>query len=234
MNRSLLSFLLFLLALALAAALGVWWLGLGVVQLGLDEDRRSQPYYALQLSSTPAGDGFPRRFAELAQLDDGALLWRGGLTRLLDGRQRDQWRQAMLFAFPQGGKVVQMITSAEYRELTEDQTYLFLGAQAAPEDVSTDATLLLGLLRGRDGEASVAGAELGGVTANLQDFGGRVVWRTAIDPLAGEPAWTGLLLLAFPDGTQAQAWFREPASVTERALAAKTLERQAWLLLSAG
>ena len=118
MNRSFSGFLLFLGVLFVAAAGGVWWLGTDVVELALDDERRDAPYQLLQLvEQDQPGGRYAAEFTRLVQNEEGDLIWRGRLERLLEGRTEDEWADLMLFGLPKGGDLVQLITSPEYREL---------------------------------------------------------------------------------------------------------------------
>ena len=235
-NRSFSSFLLFLVALGVLAAGGVWWLGVDVVKLALDDERRSAPYQLLHFADAdvPRG-GYAATLTGLVQLEEGGLQWRGGLERLLEGRTEDEWPDLMMFGLPQGADLVQMITSPEFRELEGDRRVLLLGMSTAPVDLNRTTTLLVWLQARPDDVEGVGGdgAMLSEVTRNLPAFSGSVLVEGPVDRITGPVVWSHVALLAFPDEAQAQAWFREPVSVTERTLATKHLDRQAWLLMSA-
>lgn len=225
-------FLLFLTALILAAGAGVWWLGPPVVELALDEDRRGEPYYLLTLTDSDQAGEYVRNVAALARKEGGEMLWRGGLERLLDGRVADEWQDAVLFRFGAGGGVVQMITSPEYRSLARGRKVLLIGSPEPVGDVAARSVAVLGLLKSRDVEQPSTDA-LAGITAGLAESGGALIWNGPMDVLAGDAGWSRGLLVTFADERQAEAWFRNPGVETERALARKVFERQAWLLLKA-
>jgi hypothetical protein len=232
-NRSFSSFLLFLLALALAAAGGVWWLGIDVAKLALDDQRRSEPYQLLHFADADnPGGRFAATLTGLVQLEEGGLQWRGGLERLLDGRTEDEWFDLMMFDLPQGAGLVQLITSPEFRELEADRRVLLLGLSAAPIDLNRTATMLV-WLQARPEKQTGDDTMLADVTQNMAAFSGSVLLEGPVDTVIGSASWSHVALLSFPDVTEAQAWFRESVSVTERTLATKHLERQAWLLMSA-
>ena len=65
----------------------------------------------------------------------------------------------------------------------------------------------------------------------LPDHRGRVAWNAAVDPIRGEDAWNRLLLLQFPNALTAQQWFEDPATETERAIAARYLDDVTVLLV---
>lgn len=233
-NRSLLAFLWFLLALALAAGIGAWWLGPGVVGLVLDEERRSQPYFLLHFSARGnEPDEYAADFASLVQAEQGQLLWRGSLVRLLDGRLQDEWPDLMLFRMPTGGSLAQTVTSPEYRELTAERRLLLLGAPQPPEGLTDATTLLVWLTRADADDPAAVDAAQQGVIANLGEYGGALVWQAPLDMIGGRDEWDHLAVMAFPDVDSAERWFREPGSLTERTLAGRSVERQAWLLLRA-
>lgn len=226
--------MLFLAALLVAAAGGVWWLGPGIVTLALDETRRNEPYHLLHLAASEEAET-PRyvgRFSELSRAEEGELVWRGGLDRLLDGRVRDEWTELMLFEFAGGGNFVQLVTSAEYRELTGDKHLLLLGTQTPPQALAQSAIVLLWLIESP--EADSTPASIDSVLANLDGFSGSVIWDTPVDNLRETDGWNRIVLIAFADVAQAEAWYREPLTVTERTLAGTLLLNQAWLLIRSG
>jgi len=234
-NRSLLGFIWFLLALALAAAAGAWWLGPGVVNLVLDDERRSEPYYLLHLGeqSVP-GSEYAAQFTSLVQAEDGELLWRGSLERVLEGRLQDEWPDLMLFRMARGGDLIQTVTSPEYRRIISGRRLMLLGVPEPPADLTGTGTLVLWLQQTDDGDQAAASAALAQVAQNLSNFSGAVMWDSPVDLITGQGQWDHLAVLAFPDAATAQNWFREPASLTERTLAGKNLQHQTWLLMNAG
>jgi len=233
MNRSLLGFLLFVAALLVAAGFGVWWLGPPVVELALDDSRRSEPYFLLNLTDADPGGEYVPGLAALARAEDGEMLWRGSLTRLLDGRVADEWADAVLFRFAAGGDVVQMITSPEYRALVEGRRILLLGSAVPLTGLDERGNLILGLLEARDGGRPMQDA-VAVLTASLAGFDGTLLWDGPVDRLAGDAVWDRLLLVSFATEEGAKAWFRDPAVETERALGRTAFDRQAWLLLRSG
>jgi len=217
-----------------AAAFAAWWLGPGMLNLVLDDSRRNEPYYLLHLGQQGVqGDKYSARLTGLVQAEEGELLWRGGLARLLEGRLKDEWPDLMLFRMPRGGDLVQLITSPEYRQLTAQRNFLLLGVPQPPVDLTAASTLVLWLQRTDGSGSEVAAQALAQVGRNLSQFSGEVVWDSPVDVISGHDDWDHLALLAFPGEAEAQAWFREPASLTERTLAARKLQHQAWLLLTA-
>lgn len=233
-NRSLLAFVGFLLALVIAAAVAAWWLGAGVVNLVLDESRRNEPYYLLHLGGQGVqGDQYAAQFSGLVQAEEGELLWRGTLERLLEGRLKDEWPDLMLFRMPRGGDLVQLITSPEYRQLTADRNLLLLGAPQPPLDLSAATTLVFWLQQTNTASDDAARQALLQVGRNLARYSGSIAWDSPVDVISGQGEWDHLTVLSFPGDTEAQQWFREPASLTERTLATKNLQQQAWLLLRA-
>lgn len=234
MNRSLASFLTFLMVLALAAAGGVWWLGVDLVDLALDDGRRTTPYQLLHFADADASGGeYASSLTNLVRAEEGDLVWRGGLDLLLDGRSEDEWQDLMVFGLPRGGGLVQLVTSPEFRELAEGRRTLLLGTSAPALQLARTGTLLVWLQADPepDGEPRQT---IDAVTASIAAYGGTLVVQGELDQVAGDSPWNHVAVLAFADAQQARDWFRDPASVTERTLATKHLQRQAWLLMSAG
>lgn len=234
MNRSLASFLTFLMVLALAAAGGVWWLGTDLVDLALDEDRRTAPYRLLHFADADAAAGdYAGTLTALVRSEEGDLVWRGGLDRLLDGRSEDEWQDLMVFDLPRGGGLVQLVTSPEFRELTDGRRTLLLGTSAPALQLASTGILLVWLQSDPEADQQRRAAHAA-VTTSIAPFGGTLVMQGELDQVSGDSPWNHVLVMAFEDAQQARNWFRDPASVTERTLATKHLQRQAWLLMTAG
>jgi uncharacterized protein (DUF1330 family) len=232
-NRSLASFLTFLMVLAIAAAGGVWWLGFDLVDLALDEDRRAAPYQLLHFADAdaPSGD-YAGTLTALVRSEEGDLAWRGGLDRLLDGRSEDEWQDLMIFDLPRGGGLVQLVTSPEFRELTEGRRTLLLGTSAPALKIAQTGNLLVWLQADPEPDDPRRQA-LDAVTASIGSYGGTLIVQGELDQVAGDSPWNHIAVMSFADAQQARDWFRDPASVTERALATKHLQRQAWLMMTA-
>ncbi len=221
------------MVLALAAAGGVLWLGIDLVDLALDDERRTSPYQLLHFADAdaPAGE-YAGALTSLVRSEDGDLVWRGGLDRLLDGRSEDEWQDLMIFGLPRGGGLVQLVTSPEFRELAEGRSTLLLGTSAPALELARTGTLLVWLQADPEPDGPQRQA-LDAVTASAAPYGGTLIVQGELDQVAGESTWNHVAVLAFGDAQQARNWFRDPASVTERTLATKQLQRQAWLLMSA-
>lgn len=249
MNRSFAAFLWFLLALCVTFGVGVWWLGPAVVSLAVDGDRRSTPYYVVHLASVPDGTDSSGYFQQLRQLvreEEGQLLWRGALTTMHSGRLADERDDLLVYRFAAGADVVQLLTSAEYRDLAAAVPPLLLGTPTQPEVLEEKGALLLWLLRLREekqadslseavaaGVAGAAPAALASVFATLGPFHGQMVWQAPVDVVAGQVDWNTLVVLAFPDSNAASAWLADSRTATELALARKAVSAQALLEFNA-
>ena len=67
---------------------------------------------------------------------------------------------------------------------------------------------------------------------NLEQYGGLVVWETAISMIEGEAEnWDRLIALRFETVERAESWLRDPVSVTERAIARRNMQQVVVLLL---
>lgn len=232
MSRSLTSFLLFLLALAGISVLVVWWMGPAIVSLLIDESRRNEPYYLIHLASLDTtADTYMRTLNDLAFEEGGELVWHGELLQLRSGRRIDEWQDVRVLRFTRGGDLVQLMTSAEFRNLTADGQPLLLGTSAAPVDLAATGQVLLWLLKVRTGAAASTFPTLATILANSGDFQGRVIWNAAVDPIGGNQDWDHIVVLTFARRDQADAWLADPLTVTERSLAKKTFRTEAMLQL---
>jgi uncharacterized protein (DUF1330 family) len=214
-NRSLLSFLLFLAVLAMAFAVAGWWVGPTMVSLAFDDERRNEPYYLIHLITlNETSDYFPA-FAQLLREEEGQLLWRGGLGALHSGRSRDELRDVAIIEFNGGGRVVQMMTSSAYRELTDRSAPVLLGAETAPGPFARDESLVLWMFELAE---ETSGKALIPLADSAAIHGGQLVWSVPVDVLDGDRSWTHVLLLAFPETLAVQAWLEDPQTATDRAL----------------
>jgi uncharacterized protein (DUF1330 family) len=230
-NRSLLSFLVFLALLVAGFAITAWWVGPTMVSLALDDERRNQPYYLIHLISTPDLSGYFRSFGTLLKEEEAQLLWRGSLKTLHAGRSRDELDDVAIVEFAEGGGVVQMMTSTAYRELTDGRDPVLLGAEMAPGPIASDEVLLLWLFElDEDAER----AALDPLLTAASGHGGALVWSTAVDVLGGGRQWNHALMLAFPDTDSVQSWLADPETATIRSLVRRNHQGEALLELAAG
>jgi uncharacterized protein (DUF1330 family) len=232
LSRSLLGFLVFCLLLVLASAGVVWYMGPALAAIVVDEARRENPYYLLQLlpaATASAGEGAPSfraRFVNLAADDDARLLWQGGEVNVAEGSVLLDVAGVQLIEFTTGAELVQMLTSSAYRDLESDfadaPTH-HLGSSGPPDALAADAATVVVLYRA---ESPAAGAPLGvpgerGWLALLPHYQGAVRWDASIGSVRGGGVWNGVLLVQFPDAATAQAWLTDPNTATERAIARK-------------
>ena len=231
LNRSLATFLVFLFLLAGGAGLLAWWAGPGLVNLALDEDRRSHPYYVIHLLDQEDTGAYFQAFGTLLREEEAQLLWRGGLQALHSGRTQDEIADVALLEFGAGSQVVRMLTSSAYRDLTARNEPLLLGTALAPGPIAQDETLVLWLVE------MVEGGDLGALETlgdSAGDFGGQRIWSAPISVLKGDRTWNHALLIAFPDSSALTRWIENPATATARALARRQHAAEAMLELQSG
>ena len=237
MNRSLVSFLGFLGVLAVMFVFGVWWFGPKVVSLVLDTDLRTKPYYAVYLVAAGGEAQSSNHFARLAQLardEDGQIVWRGVVVGSHMGRVSGAFKHAVIFEFPGGGRLVQMITSVAYRELAAQTKPVLLGTSTAPGPIAQDETLLLWLLASRGESSEVGLPALDASLETARGYTGQTVWSVAVDVLAGGRAWDRMILLAFAEPARARRWLEDAEVSTDRALLRRYFADPALLELRAG
>jgi uncharacterized protein (DUF1330 family) len=240
-SRSLLAFLTFCLLLLLVSAGLVWYVGLTLTGIVFDAERRDSPYYLLQLVPLeyvePGGEAasYRARFVVVAAEDEGRLAWQAGRLEVTDGHLRPHVDELQLLEFASGRSVVRMLTSDRYRELKAalgpDSVHLLGSSQGPPELAADEATVVV-LYRQR---AAAAHAPLGepglsGWLTLLPRFGGSIGWDAPLEVIRGGSVWNRALLLQFPDAEAAEAWFADPVTATERAIARRSVDSMVVLL----
>ena len=242
MSRSLAGFLIFCLLLALATAGIVWYVGPPLAAIVIDEERRANPYYLLQLlpaAASAAVEGAPSyrsRFLTLAREDDGHLLWQGHGIDVFEGSVLLDVASIQLIEFERGADVVQMLTSSAFRtlagEFADAPPIHHLGTPRRPDDLVDDGATVLVLYRVEDEAAArplgVPGE--GGWLAMLPRYRGSLRWDAPVSGVRGRVGWNRLLLLQFDDPAAAQAWLEDPRTATERAIAGKAVAEMVVLL----
>jgi uncharacterized protein (DUF1330 family) len=230
LSRSLLGFLLFCLLLVMASAGVVWYMGPTLAGIVVDQERRENAYYLLQLlpSAAVSGDegspSYRSRFITLAGADDARLLWQGGRVDVAEGSLLLDVASVQLMEFATGADLVQMLTSSAYRSLALEvgaAPVRHLGSSRTPEHLAPDAATVVVLYQADLPEAA---APLGvpgdvGWLALLPDYQGSVRWDAPIAAVRGPGEWTRVLVAQFPDTAAAGAWLSDPNTATERAIA---------------
>jgi uncharacterized protein (DUF1330 family) len=242
LSRSFLAFVTFCLVLLLATGGVVWYVGPTLAGIVIDESRREQPYLLFQLlpaaavAQSPENPSYRARFAALAAEDGAELVWQAGSVEVVEGSVLLDVAGAQMLRFPTGADLVQMFTGSAYRALQDGFGALplrHLGSADASIDPSAAAASLVVLFRMDEASPpdplGVPGAS--GWLRLLPEHEGRVAWQAAVDSIRGEDAWNRVLLLEFPDALSAQQWFEDPATVTERAIAARYLDDVTVLLV---
>lgn len=202
-----------------------------MISLALDDERRSVPYYLIHLLEAPDSSGYFQRFGQLLREEEAQLLWRGTLQALHTGRTRDEMADVALLEFGAGSRVVRMMTSSAYRNLTDEVQPVLLGSAVSPGPIAQDESLILWLLETADG-ADLAVLE--GLGASAVEFGGQLIWSEPVVVLQGERQWNHALLLAFPNGEAVSAWLHDPGTATDRALTRRHYVADAMLELQSG
>ena len=231
LNRSLLGFLIFLVVLASASAMVAVWVGPTMISLALDDERRNNPYYLVHLISLPEPAEYFSSFGQLLRQEEAQVLWRGGLSALHSGRSTDELTDVAIVEFAAGSAVVQMLSSAAYRDLTGDSEPLLIGSSESPGPIARDETVILWLLETPEGTDP---GMLEALSQSATGYGGQLVWSTPVDELVGDRHWTHVLMLAFPDTSAVREWLVAPETATERALARRHFVADAMLELRSG
>ena len=234
MSRSLVAFLIFCLLLAVVTGGVVWYVGPTLAGIVVDEAKREQPYYLLQLLPARAAEpgaaaSYRSRFAELAAEDGGRVLWLGGKVEVMEGSVLLDVAGLQLVEFPTGADLVQMFTGGALRDLENDFSAArprHLGTSIAPGELAPDAATVAVLYRA---EANRDNPPLGkpgerGWLALLPSYHGEVRWDAPVASIAGRSPWNRVLLVQFPDRGAAEGWLADPITATERAIAGKAVD----------
>lgn len=208
-----------------------WWAGPALVSLALDEDQRSTPYYVIHLLNAENTSGYFEAFGSLLREEEAQLLWRGSLQALHSGRTRDEMNDVALLEFNAGSRVVRMLTSSAYRDLTAVNEPVLLGTALPPGPIAQDETLLLWLVELVEGGDV---SELESLGDSAATAGGQRIWSAPISVLSGDRGWNHALLIAFPDSAALNRWMEAPATATARALARRQYVVEAMLELQSG
>lgn len=200
-----------------------------MLSLAFDDDRRNAPYYLVHLISLDESPDYFSAFGPLLREEQAQVLWRGGLTALHSGRSRDELGDVALIEFASGNRVVQMMTSSTYRDLTRNSRPVLLGAVSPPGPIASDEVLLLWLFELSEGSS---GEQLEAIARSADTHQGQLIWATPVEQLGGDRTWNQLLLLAFPDSISAQNWLADPQTTTDRALARRHYQTEALMELT--
>lgn len=242
MSRSLLGFLVFCGLLVLVSAGVVWYVGPTLAGIVIDESRRKNPYYLLQLwpaaaIATDSGDpSYRARFNALAGEEQGQVLWRGGDLDVHAGSVLLDVAAAQITKFDTGAGIVQLLTSSAHRALQDgfdDLPIRYLGTSQAPPDLdqrSTSVVVLLQVSQPQDAAPLGSPGESGWLSL-VPRHQGQLRWQAEVDSIRGPRDWNQLLLLQFPDRDSALGWLQDPATVTERALAARHVDAMTVLVI---
>lgn len=242
LSRSLVGFLLFCLLLALVSAGVVWYVGPTLAGIVVDDTRRENPYYLLQLLSVRAAEpdlgapSYRTRFATLAGDDGGRVLWQGGRVKVVEGSVLLDVAGIQLVEFATGADLVQMLTSSAYRSLEADfgdASTRHLGSPNPPEALVPAAATVAVLYHvdADAGEAALGVAGERGWLGLLPKYHGDVLWDTPVAAVRSRREWNRALLLQFPDMATAEAWLADPITATERAIARKQVDDMVVLLV---
>lgn len=241
MSRSLLAFLLFCLGLVGVSAALVWHLGPTLVGILVDQDRRAAPYHVLRIlprSDSDTEDVRARRarVLALAAEDSGSLIWQGGALDVVEGPVRLDGATLQVLTFASGGGVVQFLTRSEYRTLAAAAAWRTYGTVTAPGELPPGRASVLVLFHAKpgSGDAPLGAPGEGGWLELASRHRGELRWQAAIDAIEGANGWNRLVMLQFPEAAAARDWLDEPATKTERALAARYVDDMVVLLVQDG
>ncbi|MCZ6640894.1 MAG: hypothetical protein O7F71_04915, partial [Gammaproteobacteria bacterium] len=220
-----------------------WMVGPTLLTFALDEEQRNEPYYLLHFSTVKSGDrevyyhDYQAPMQQLVIADGGQLVWQADTLQLVEGSVRDEWTQVVLARFSKAAGIVQMITSSQFRKISASNSAerVVVGVREGPGDLAEDAVIVLYLFQldvQHDETSASEFQRMGRQMVNLDQYGGSIVWETAISVIEGEVEnWDRLIALRFATIERAESWLRDPASVTERAIAKRNMQQVVILLL---
>ncbi len=224
MNRHLVIFLVFVVALLTAAAGTAWWLG-PQINLLINKELREEAVLFLDFSHRGASAGQPaaRDVESLAQLvreESGQVRYQGQLVELLDGELSvDEWQRLTIYSLTAGADYFRLRTNPRFQAMVRAGTgRLVMAAQSASADVIAadgGAARVVWLLARRGGPSV---DQIESFLATVRSHGGSQAKELKIARLEGGQDWSLMLVFDFPDQRQALAWHRDVKTRTEVAI----------------
>ena len=231
------------------------YLGPNVLSFLFHDERDTAPFVMIDFVEFDRVDGdnvaasdryrdqYRRPLLSLVATLGGAVVWQGGIRRVIEGRPDDDWDALLMVRYPSREVFVDMVTSSAYRDLMAARSgavrrQLVIAATPFVEFTDTRHAASLMLTHGFvDEEARVRYQEehLAALIESAKKMGGEVVWHAMGNPLSADPkfAWTDVLILGFPTELQLSRWAHHPVWRSRQALARPLMERWALVELEA-
>jgi hypothetical protein len=239
MNRHLVIFLVFVVALLAAGAATAWWLG-PQINLLINKELREQTVLFLDFSHQgPAAAQLAARDVEsLAQLvreESGKVQYQGQLVELLDGKlSMDEWQRLTIYSLTTGADYFRLRTNPRFQTMVRAGSgRLVMATQPTTAEVIAAeggvATVVWLLARRKDQSRDQVEPFLATVSAH----GGSQPGRWELAGLEGDQDWSSMLVFDFPDQRRALAWHRDVQTRTEVAIMKARYRSTAGLLFRA-
>lgn len=239
MNRHLVIFLVFVVALLAAGGGMAWWLG-PQINLLINKELREEAVLFLDFSHVGPGAAQPaaRDVESLAQLvreESGKIQYQGQLVELLDGDlSLDEWQRLTIYTLTTGADYFRMRTNPRFQAIVRAGSgRLVMAAQpTAAEVIAADGGVatVVWLLARRNGQSR---DEIEPFLATVKMHGGSQARRRELARLEGDQDWSAMLVFDFPDQRRALAWHRDVKTRTEVAIMKARYRSTAGLLFRA-
>lgn len=239
MNRHLVIFLVFVVALLAAGAGTAWWLG-PQINLLINKELRDEAVLFLDFSHRGPAAAQPavRDVESLAQLvreESGKVQYQGQLVELLDGDlSLDEWQRLTIYSLTTGADYFRLRTNPRFQAMVRTGSgRLVMAAQPTTTEVITaDAGVatVVWLLARRNNQSR---DELEPFLATVKRHGGSQARRRELARLEGAQDWSAMLVFDFPDQRRALAWHRDVKTRTEVAILKARYRSTAGLLFRA-
>ncbi len=239
MNRHLVIFLVFMIAL-LGIGLGAaWWLG-PQLKLLVSEDLREEAVLFLDFSHRGtsryqlAGKD-AQSLARLVGEESGKVQYQGHLVELLDGElMADEWQRLTFYSLPAGADYFRLRTSPQFQAMAGTASgRLVLASQSATAGVAESAggmARVVWLLARRTDQVM---DQVDPFLATVHRHGGGEAKRWEVARLEGGQDWGLMLVFDFPDERRALAWHRDVNTRTELSIMKARYRSTAGLLFRA-
>ncbi len=221
MNRHLVIFLVFVVALLAAGAGTAWWLG-PQINLLISKELREETVLFLDFShrGPSAGPLAAKDVESLAQLvreESGKVQYQGQLVELLDGELSvDEWQRLTIYSLTAGADYFRLRTNPRFQAMVRAGSgRLVMAAQPATAKViAADGGMARVVwLLARRGEQTLDPVE--SFLATVRSHGGSQARQLEIAKLEGGQDWSLMLVFDFPDQRRALAWHRDVKTRTE-------------------
>jgi len=239
MNRHLVIFLVFVVAL-LATGLGAaWWLG-PQLNLLVSEDLREEAVLFLDFSHRGRAAQQPaakdaESLARLVGEESGRVQYQGQLVELLDGQlNADEWQRLTIYSLNAGADYFRLRTNPQFQAMVGTASgRLVMATQPAIAEVMASAggeARVVWLLARREDQLV---DQVEPFLATVRTHGGSQVRRWEVARLEGGQDWGLMLVFDFPDQRRALAWHRDVNTRTELAIMKARYRSTAGLLFHA-